>query len=141
MRHADYEIYTVRRGDRRYWAFDVEYFGHYTAKSKAGLVRKMVAVKRQVANRLEEIDRLNEAYYRRINKAMEDLLLTAKQQRANNKREPIDVSGPSKKEILCMVRDLMLMGKSDVEILEAVPDTNMRTISHVRYHLTIKKLL
>lgn len=141
MRHADYEVYTVRRGDRKYWAFDVEYFGHFVAKSKAGLARKMIAVKRQVANRLEEIDRLNAAYYRKLNKDMEDLLRTAKELRASKKHEPIDVSGPSKKEIICQVRDMLLMGASDVQILEAIPDTNMRTISHVRYHLVAKKLL
>lgn len=141
MRHADYEVYTIRRGDRTYWAFDVEYFGHYVAKSKAGLARKMIAVKQQVANRLEEIDRLNAAYYRRLNNEMEDLLRTAKEIRAAKKHEPIGVSGPSKKEIICQVRDMLLMGASNLEILRAIPDANPRTISQIRYHLTAKNLL
>lgn len=138
MRHADYEVYPVRRGDKTYWAFDVEYFGHFVAKSKAGIARKIIAVKRQVASRLEEIDRLNEAYYRRINREMEELLRLAKEQRTQKQTgEP----GMSKKEIVTQVRDMLLMGASDIQILEAVPDTNMRTISHVRYHLIAKKLL
>lgn len=138
MRHADYEVYPVRRGDKTYWAFDVEYFGHFVAKSKAGIARKIIAVKRQVANRLEEIDRLNEAYYRRINREMDELLRLAKEQRT---QKQTGESGMSKKEIVTQVRDMLLMGASDLQILEAVPDTNMRTISHVRYHLIAKKLL
>ncbi len=141
MRHADYEVYPVRHGDKTYWAFDVEYFGHFVAKSKAGVARKIIAVKQQVANRLEEIDRLNEAYYRRINREMDELLRTAKEIRAAKKRIPIDVSGPSKKEIICQVRDMLLMGATNVQILEAIPDTNLRTISHVRHYLVAKNLL
>ena len=138
MRHADYEIYPVRHGDKVCWAFDVEYFGHYVAKSKAGAARKIIAVKQQVARRLEEIDQLNEAYYRKINSAMDELLRLAKEQRT---QKQTGEQGLSKKEIIIRVRDMLLMGASDIQILEAVPDTNMRTISHVRYHLIAKNLL
>jgi len=138
MRHADYEVYPVRHGDKTYWAFDVEYFGHFVVKSKAGIVKKIIAVKQQVAKRLEEIDRLNEAYYKRINREMDELLRLAKEQRTQKQTGSPSLS---RKEIIYRVRDMLLMGASDVEILEAIPDTNMRTISHVRYHLIAKKLL
>lgn len=142
MHRADYEIYTFNNGDTKYWAFDVEYFGHYIAKSEQEILEKVEKVKIKVANRLKEIDRLNAEYYERLNRQTEELMAALKEYREFKKNYKIEIPRLSeKKEMLRLVRDMMLMGATDKQVLDAVPDTNPRIVSHVRSHLRAKNLL
>lgn len=140
MHRPDYEIYTFKRGKMQYWAFDVEYYGHYVALSQEEIEKKVVSIKRQVAIKLREIEARNAAYYARLNQQTEVLLAELKAAR-ENKTRPDDVPARPKKEIIRAVRDMLLMGATNVQILEAVPETNLRTISHVRHHMEVKNML
>ena len=142
MYRADYEIYTFNHGGTKYWAFDVEYFGHYVAKSEQEILDKIKAVKFRVAERLKEIDRLNTEYYERLNRETEELATALKEYREFKRNYKIETPRLSeKKEMLRTVRDMLLMGYSDKQVLSAVPDTNPRIVSHVRSHLHAKNLL
>ena len=69
MYRPDYEIYTFIKDGIKYWAFDVEYFGHYVAKSEKEILKKIDRVKIQVQLKLEEIERENQEYYKNIARA------------------------------------------------------------------------
>ena len=140
MHRPDYEIYTFKHGKVQYWAFDVEYYGHYVAFSQEEIEKKVVSIKRQVAIKLREIEARNAAYYARLNQQTETLLAELKAVH-ENKVCPDKAPMRPKKEIICAVRDMLLMGATNVQILEAVPETNLRTISHVRHHMEVKKML
>lgn len=140
MHRPDYEIYTFKRGRVQYWAFDVEYYGHYVAFSQEEIEKKLKVIRRQVANRLKEIEARNAAYYAKLNKDSEELLAELRALR-ENKLCIDNTSTKSKKEIICAVRDMLLMGATNIQILEAIPETNLRTVSHVRHHMEIKKML
>lgn len=140
MHRPDYEIYTFKRGKVQCWAFDVEYYGHYVAFSQEEIEKKVVSIKRQVAIKLREIEARNAAYYARLNQQTEVLLAELKAAR-ENKTHPDDTPARPKKEIIRAVRDMLLMGATNVQILEAVPETNLRTISHVRHHMETKNML
>lgn len=142
MRRADYEIYTFKHNGIQYWAFDVEYFGHYVARSKKEILEKIDVVKLKVAIRLEEIDRLNKEYYERLNRESEKLALALKEYhefRKANKPDPI--TPMNRQKMLCRVRDMLMAGATYQEILDAVPDSSVRVVSHVRSHLRAKNLL
>ena len=66
MRHADYEIYTFKCNGVVYYAFDIEYFGHYVAKSKEEILLKLDAARKRVQLKLEEIEEANKEYYHRL---------------------------------------------------------------------------
>lgn len=140
MHRPDYEIYTFKHGKVQYWAFDVEYYGHYVALSKEEIEKKIIFIKKQVANKLREIEARNAAYYAKLNKDTEKLLAELKAAR-DRKLYTSDEPIRPKKEVICMVRDMLLMGATNVQILEAIPETNLRTISHVRHHLESKNML
>lgn len=142
MRRADYEIYTFNHGGVKYWAFDVEYFGHYVAKSEQEILEKVDKIKVKVADRLREIDRLNAEYYERLNRETEELAKALKEYRESRNSNRLQTRSPlDKREMLQEVRDMLLMGATLDEVLDAVPDANARIVSHVRSHLHAKKLL
>lgn len=142
MRRPDYEIYTFKRGIMQYWAFDVEYFGHYVARSEEEILQKVDVVKMRVANRLKEIEIENKLYYERLNRETEKMLKALREYKDFKAREESRLQAyVDKREMICHIRDMLLMGASNLEIMEAEPDASIRTISHVRSHLVAKKLL
>ena len=63
----DFEIYTTRGYDGKIrYAFNVEYYGHYVCDTMEQAVKKVEIVKQRVKRRLEDIERQNRAYYKRL---------------------------------------------------------------------------
>lgn len=144
MRHADYEIYTFIHNGIKYWAFDVEYFGHYVAKSEKEILRKVDATKLKVQLRLQEIDKLNKEYYKRLEaqeKARQKSLKDYRKYK-NNLLVSMDLNEKRyKKEQNDTIRSLLLAGMNIKEILKMFPNVPRRTIAQVYSHLQRKNLL
>lgn len=144
MRHADYEIYTFIHNGIKYWAFDVEYFGHYVAKSEKEILRKVDATKLKVQLRLQEIDKLNKEYYKRLEaqeKAQQKSLKDYRKYK-NNLLVSMDLNEKRyKKEQNDTIRSLLLAGMNINEILKMFPNVPRRTIAQVYSHLQRKNLL
>lgn len=86
MYRPDYEIYTFTKDGIKYWAFDVEYFGHYTATSEQEILQKLERVKLRVQLKLEEIERANQEYYRSIARAQSKTRAELRAQRMRRKK-------------------------------------------------------
>ena len=86
MHRPDYEIYTFVINGIKYWAFDVEYFGHYVARSEREILEKVKRVKIRVQLKLEEIERENQAYYEQIEQAQEKIKKGLRAQRLHRKK-------------------------------------------------------
>ena len=67
-KREDFEIYTIKKNDRVWYRFKVEYFGVYTAPSERQILTLRRKVKRQVKLRLEWVERENQKYYARLAK-------------------------------------------------------------------------
>ena len=62
----DFEIYTIRSGERTWYKFRVEYFGAYSAASMEEILKIRERVRRQVKARLEWVEEENKKYYARM---------------------------------------------------------------------------
>lgn len=144
MRHADYEIYTFEHNGIKYWAFDVEYFGHYVAKSEPQILHKLDKVKIKVQLRLEEIDRLNKEYYERLAAQDAAVKKNLKDYRKYKKNIHKNLDLSEKRyhlEQVQTLKKLLLSGFSLNDVTKVFPTMPRRTIAQVYSHLQRKNLL
>lgn len=62
----DFEIYRVEKDGQIYYKFKVEYYGVYYAKTKIAILKKREKIRKEVAKKLEWIERENQKYYARL---------------------------------------------------------------------------
>lgn len=62
----DFEIYTIRRNGRVWYAFKVDYFGKYYAPTEEQILKLRRSIKRKVKAKLEWVEEENQKYYARL---------------------------------------------------------------------------
>ena len=140
----DYEPYTIQSNGKTYWCFDVEYYGHYICQSKEELDAEVKRVKKEVAGLIKRIEKQNEAYYKRMEEREEILRIQLKESRERRRRaEKYINEHKSKRETSIereQIREYIRRGYNNGKILLLMPETSMRTISHVRLWYKKKEL-
>jgi primosomal protein N' len=128
----DFEIYPIRSYDGSIkYAFNVEYYGYYVCDTMEKAQQKVTRVRQQVKARLEEIERLNKEYYKKLAKKQEKILQTLKEA----KNGPKEHRAARAEEIHArkrIVRALIMKGFSNEEIMLRHPEIPLRSISHIR---------
>lgn len=132
----DYEPYTIQSNGRTYWCFDVEYYGHYICGSKEELKEEIKRVKKEVAGLVKRIEKQNAAYYKRMAEREDILRQQLKEARERKLRTEQElISHKSKQKSSAereQIREYIRRGYSNGKILLLMPESSMRTISHVR---------
>ena len=62
----DFEIYTVKRNGKVWYAFKVDYFGRYYAPTEEQILKLRTSIKRKVKAKLEWVEEENQKYYARL---------------------------------------------------------------------------
>lgn len=128
----DFEIYTIRCSDGKIrYAFNVEYYGYYVCDSMEAAEKKVIRVRQQVKHRLEEIDRLNKEYYKKLEKKQNKMLQALKDAKISEKEYNITRQQEIRKRKQT-IRILILKGFSNTEIMLQHPEYPLRSISHIR---------
>lgn len=139
----DYEPYEIKSGEKTYWCFDVEYYGHYICQSKEELRNEIKRVKKEVAGVLKNIEKQNEAYYKRLSQEQEILQAQLREARQRKLKNQEDIPEKSKVQINAereQIREYIRRGYNNGKILLLMPESSMRTISHVRLWYEKKEL-
>jgi primosomal protein N' len=128
----DFEIFPIRGYDGKIrYAFNVEYYGFYVCNSMEEAEKKVMRVRQQVKQRLEEIERQNQEYYKRLAKKQEQMLRVLKEAK-NTKEDSRHIHAREIQRRKQTIRALIQKGYSNEAIMLKHPDYPLRSISHIR---------
>ena len=129
---GDFEIFPIRCNDGKVrYAFNVEYYGYYVCESMDAAEKKVVRVRQQGKQRLEEIDRQNKEYYKKLEKRQNKLLASLKEAKCSEKEHRVALAKEVRKRKQ-IIRVMIFKGYSNEEILAQHPDFPLRSITHIR---------
>ncbi len=128
----DFEIYTIRCQDGKIrYAFNVEYYGHYVCDTMEAAEQKVIRVRQQVKQRLQEIERQNKEYYKKLEQKQNKLLMALKEAKISDKEYRVAHA----EEIRIRkqkIRSMIFKGYTNEEIMLRHPEFPLRSISHIR---------
>lgn len=128
----DFEIFPMRGYDgKTRYAFNVEYYGFYVCNSMEEAEKKVTRVRQQVKQRLEEIERQNQEYYKRLAKKQKQMLRVLKEAK-NTKEDSRYIHAREIQKRKQTIRELIQKGYSNEVIMLKHPDYPLRSISHIR---------
>ena len=128
----DFEIFPMRGYDgKTRYALNVEYYGFYVCNSMGEAEKKVTRVRQQVKQRLEEIERQNQEYYKRLEKKQKQMLRVLKEAK-NAKEDSRHIHAREVQKRKQTIRELIQKGYSNEVIMLKHPDYPLRSISHIR---------
>lgn len=139
----DYEPYEIQSNGKTYWCFDVEYYGHYVCQTKEELTAEIKRVKKEVAGVIKQIEKENAVYYKRLEQQERILQEQLRETRQRKLKIEEEKSKKSKVQIRAereQIREYIRRGYNNGKILLLMPESSMRTISHVRLWYEKKEL-
>lgn len=135
----DFEIYKFLRNGHQWYGFKVDYFGIYSAPSEKKILAIRKQVQKQVAKKLEWIEKENQKYYARLaeeEKERASLLHEAKQIENNVlsilSSPPNKLSNIEKKLQIKIIYSLVQDGLTNKEIQEET-GASLQTIARIRH--------
>ena len=135
----DFEIYKFLRNGHQWYGFKVDYFGIYSAPSEKQILAIRKQVQKQVAKKLEWIEKENQKYYARLaeeEKERASLLHEAKQIENNVlsilSSPPNKLSNIEKKLQIKIIYGLVQDGLTNKEIQEET-GASLQTIARIRH--------
>ena len=130
--HKDFEIYRTRGSDGKIrFAFNVEYFGYYICDTMETAEKKVETVRHLVKLKLQEIEKQNKAYYKKLER-QQALFLKELHEAKHHKQKTRTETTAEIKRRKQIVRTLINKGYTNSQIMLRYTDIPLNSIVHIR---------